>query len=42
MLLVWNTGSSSPGELLVTFKTSEVATGCSAANHRRGGCGISL
>ena len=28
--MTWNTGSSSPGELLMTFSTSEVAVCCSS------------
>ena len=30
--MAWNTGSSSPGELLMTLKTSEVAVCCSSAS----------
>ena len=30
--MVWNTGSSSPGELLMTCSTSEVAVCCSSAS----------
>ena len=30
----WNTGSSSPGELLMTFSTSEVAVCCSSDSDR--------
>ena len=28
--MAWNTGSSSPGELVMTFSTSEVAVCCSS------------
>ena len=30
--MAWNTGSSSPGELLMTRSTSEVAVCCSSAS----------
>ena len=30
--IAWNTGSSSPGELLMTPRTSEVAVCCSSAS----------
>ena len=32
--MAWNTGSSSPGELEMTFRTSEVAVCCSSASER--------
>jgi hypothetical protein len=32
--MAWNTGSSSPGERLMTFSTSEVADSCSNASSR--------
>ena len=32
--MAWNTGSSSPGELLMTCSTSEVAVCCSSASLR--------
>ena len=32
--IAWNTGSSSPGELLMTCNTSEVAVCCSSASLR--------
>ena len=30
--MVWNTGSSAPGELEMTWRTSEVAVCCSSAS----------
>jgi hypothetical protein len=32
--IAWNTGSSSPGELLMIFSTSDVAVCCSSASER--------